>query len=445
MNRIIIGIILCMLIGLQQTKAQQQYTLTDCINMALENNAKIKNSKLDVQIADQMKKEAFTNYFPQISAGGALFAANKGFLQKEIDLSPIGGILGQMGMDPVALGIPSSMPIELLKNGKIAYVTAIQPVFVGGQILNGNKLAKVGKEVSKLQFALAENEVRLKTEKYFRQIISLQEKMKTVEDSELQLASIYKDVKGAVDAGIAVPNDLLRVELEQQRVGSKRLTVENGLRVSKLLLSQQMGLGISSFDVISEGFVNIESPLQYYISQEEGLERRTESRLLDKGVEASKLEKKIAIGKQMPSVGVGAGYLYHDLLDQNTDGGVVFAKVSIPISGWWGGSYSIKRERLKEQKAINTRQESRELMTVEIEAKWSALQEAYSQILLMKKSVESAAENLRVNRNYYNAGTVSVSDLLEAQTFVQQNKDGYTETCTTYYDVLTEYLQATGR
>lgn len=63
----------------------------------------------------------------------------------------------------------------------------------------------------------------------------------------------------------------------------------------------------------------------------------------------------------------------------------------------------------------------------------------------MKKAVESAAENLRVNRNYYKSGTISVSDLLEAETFVQQNKDGYTKTCTTYYDVLTEYLQVTGR
>lgn len=435
---------LCMLIGLQQAKAQR-YTLDDCIDMALENNAKIKNSKLDMLIADQMKKEAFTNYFPQISAGGAFFAANNGFLQKDIDLSPIGGILGQVGMNPADLGIPSSLPVELLKNGKMAHVTAIQPVFMGGQILNGNKLAKVGKEVSKLQLTLSENEVRLKTGKYFRQIVSLQEKMKTIEDSELQLASIYKDVKGAVDAGIAVPNDLLRVELEQQRVGSKRLTVENGLRVSKLLLSQQMGLGISDFEIVSDSFADAESPLQHYISREEGLERRTESRLLDKGVEASKLEKRIAIGKQMPSVGVGAGYLYHDLLDENTDGGVVFAKVSIPISGWWGGSHSIKRERLKEQKAINTRRESRELMAVEIEAKWSALQEAYAQTLLMKKSVESAIENLRMNRDYYNAGTISVSDLLEAQTFVRQNKDGYTETCTAYYDILTDYLQATGR
>ena len=444
MKMIIIGILLSTTVCLPQAKAQQ-YTLNDCVNIALENNAKIKNGKLDMQIADQMKKEAFTNYFPQISAGGTIFTANRGLLQKDIDLSPIGGIIGQMGMDPIALGIPSSLPVELLKNGKMAYITAIQPVFVGGQIVNGNKLAEVGKEVSKLQFNLSENEVRLKTEKYFRQIVSLQEKMRTIEESESQLASIHKDVKGAVDAGIAVSNDLLRVELERQKVASKRLTVENALRVSKLLLGQQMGLGISNFNIVSETFANIESPLQHYISWEEGLDRRTETQLLDKGVEASKLEKRIAIGKQMPSVGVGAGYLYHDLLDQNTDGGVVFAKVSIPISGWWGGSHSIKRERLKEQKAINTRQESRELMAVEIEAKWSALQEAYSQILLMKKSVESSAENLRLNRDYYNAGTASLSDLLEAQTFVQQNSDGYTEACTSYYNSLTEYLQVTGR
>ena len=271
MKKIIIGIVLSVTICLPQAKAQQ-YTLNDCINMALENNAKIKNGKLDIEIADQMKREAFTNYFPQISAGGTFFAANRGILQKDIDLSPIGGILGQLGMDPAALGIPSSLPVELLKNGKMAYVTVIQPVFVGGQIANGNKPAEVGKEVSKLQFRLSENEVRLKTEKCFRQIVSLQEKMRTIEELESQLASIHKDVKGAVDVGIAVSNDLLRVEVVQQKVASKRLAVENGLRVSKLLLGQQMDLGISSFNIVSEVFADVESPIQYYISWEEGIE-----------------------------------------------------------------------------------------------------------------------------------------------------------------------------
>ena len=49
--------------------------------------------------------------------------------------------------------------VSMMKNGTIGGVTAVQPVFAGGQIVNGNRLAKVGENVSRLQLQLSENEV----------------------------------------------------------------------------------------------------------------------------------------------------------------------------------------------------------------------------------------------------------------------------------------------
>ena len=48
------------------------------------------------------------------------------------------------------------------------------------------------------------------------------------------------------------------------------------------------------------------------------------------------------------------------------------------------------------------------MMLVEIEVKWNDLQEAYQQVLLSEKSIESSTENLRLNNDYYKAGTVSL-------------------------------------
>ena len=69
----------------------------------------------------------------------------------------------------------------MMKNGTVAGVNAIQPVFAGGQIVYGNKLAKVGENVSRLQLQLSENEVEKTTEQYYWQLVSLQEKVKTIE------------------------------------------------------------------------------------------------------------------------------------------------------------------------------------------------------------------------------------------------------------------------
>lgn len=93
-------------------------------------------------------------------------------------------------------------------------MTLVQPVFMGGRIVNGNKLANIGKQVSEYQLSLTEDQVEASVNQYYWQIVALKEKLRTLETLETQLKGIYKDVKAAVDAGLTTRNDLLRVELQ---------------------------------------------------------------------------------------------------------------------------------------------------------------------------------------------------------------------------------------
>ena len=63
--------------------------------------------------------------------------------------------------------------MSMLKDGLMGGVTAALPLFTGGQIVNGNKLADVGVEVKKLQHKMTDNEVALTTEIYFWRIVML--------------------------------------------------------------------------------------------------------------------------------------------------------------------------------------------------------------------------------------------------------------------------------
>lgn len=54
-------------------------------------------------------------------------------------------------------------------------------------------------------------------------------------------------------------------------------------------------------------------------------------------MEAARLQQKLKVGQYLPTVGIGAGYMYHNLLDKDRPFGMVFATVAIPISDWWGG------------------------------------------------------------------------------------------------------------
>ena len=426
---IIYGMLACTLgaaSSLQGVAQPQTYTLQQCREMALQQNARVKNAGNDLKGAAERRKEAFTAYFPTVSASGMGLAANK---------------------DLVELSLAPGMEMGMLKNGILGSVTAVQPVFAGGQVVNGNKLAHVGEEVGRLQLEQARNEVRITSDRYFWQVVVLQEKLKTVQTVDTLLQHLCKDVEAAVQAGMTTRNDLLEVQLRQNEIESTRITLESGIAVSKMLLAQYIGADTTGFrlaEQIPMGSMP-ERPEALYRDPSEALGATPEYRLLSKNVEAGRLQQKLAVGKNLPSVGVGASYFYHDFLGSGMSRGVLFASVSVPLSGWWGGSHAIKQRKLQVLNAENDLTDKSQLLVVRMQKAWSDVEDAYRQVDIARKSIEQATENLRLNSSYYRAGTITMGDLLQAQTLYRQSLDGYVDAYSAYRIKTAEYLQATGR
>ena len=443
-------------LGCAMSASAQTYTLQQIKDSALHNNFAVRSAKYGVEAAQQQRKEAFTKYFPNVSGTGLWFNANKGMAQTTINpsasISPeLGAALAQSLPQEALAALANPISISMMKNGTIGSLMAVQPVFAGGQIINGNKLAKVGEEVSRLQLQLSENEVEKTAEQYFWQLASLQEKMKTVDAVDTLLRDIYKDVDVAVRAGVAMRNDLLQVQLRQNDIQSQRLKLRNGISIVRLLLSQYCGLRDTSF-VIEHGAWNIEHSASLNGADANNVQSSMfnvqclpEYQLLDKQVEAANLQKKMAVGQNLPTLAVGAGYNYHNLLENNHSFGMVFATVSVPITDWWGGSHAIKRKKIEHQKAVEQLEDNTQLLKIRMQNAWNGVEESYQQLQLAKRSIEQASENLRLNRNYYRAGTSKMSDLLEAQLLYQQSLDKHTDAFADYQNKLLEYKQATGQ
>ncbi len=423
-------------------------TLEQLKDSALHNNIAIRNARHNIETAQQQRKEAFTKYFPNVNGTGLWFNANKGMAQTTINpsemISPeLGASLAQMLPAEALAALANPISISMMKNGTIGSLIAVQPIFAGGQIINGNKLAKVGEDVSRLQLLLSENEVEKTAEQYFWQLASLQEKMKTIEAVDTLLRDIFKDVDVAVRAGLAMRNDLLQVQLRQNDIESQRLKLQNGISIVRLLLSQYCGLRDTSFVITYQS--DAPSALLSRQDHDQALLGTAEYQLLGKQVEAANLQKKLAVGQNLPSVAVGAGYNYHNLLESNHTFGMVFASVSVPISDWWGGSHAIKRRKIEHQQAQEQLADNAEMLKIRMQNAWNGVQEAYQQLQLAKRSIEQAEENLRLNRDYYRAGTSRMSDLLEAQLLYQQSLDKHIDAFADYQNKLLEYRQNIGQ
>ena len=434
-------------LGCSISVSAQTYTLEQLKDAALRNNITVRNAQRSVEAAQQQRKEAFTKYFPNVSGTGLWFNANKGMAQTTVNpseiISPeIGASLAQIFPPEALAALANPISISMMKNGTIGSLMALQPVFAGGQIINGNKLAKVGEDVSRLQLQLSENEVEKTTEQYFWQLASLQEKMKTINAVDTLLADIHKDVDVAVRAGVAMRNDLLQVQLRQNDVES-HLKLQNGISIVRMLLAQYCGLDQTEFTLDYQ--TELSSPLPQKQDHSQALLGTAEYQLLGKQVEATSLQKKMTVGQNLPSVAVGAGYNYHNLLENDHTFGMVFATVSVPITDWWDGSHAIKRKKIEYQKAVDEQHDKAQLLQIRMQNAWNNVEAARQQLDIAKRSIEQAEENLRRNRNFYRAGTSKMSDLLEAQLLYQQSLDRRTDAYADYQNKLLEYRQATGQ
>lgn len=454
-NKLLIILMLGLGLG---TQAQTTYTLEQCLDSAKTNNRKLQNAALDIQMAKEQKAEAYTKYFPEISTSVTAFHAFDKLIKGD-GTYPAELAAFESFMPGISQMVGQSFEVHELNRGYAATLSVMQPLYAGGQIATGNKLARLQSEVMQLQLQLKEKEVIEKVSENYWQIAQLKYSLLTLDAADHQLQAVYDELEQRVKAGIVLDNDLLKISLRRHELRSNRLKVENGIRVLQLLLAQQCGIkGV--FDISLPSALN-QKPSTLSLQPAEiadpisAASMRQEYELALKCVKAEQLQVKMERGKCLPTVAVGVvgsnvgiGGLSENvrkMMDPNISNGIAMATVSIPISQWWGGSHAIRRQKMKAQQAENDRQEALEMLTVDIVSAWSNLQEAIEQVAVAQTAVKQAEENMRHSLAKYKAGTEPLSDLLDAETLQRQSQDNLHTAFANYQLAKTKYTLKVGQ
>jgi len=414
----VIIILICSLTVFSGNAKAQTLSLDTCKAFALKNNKKIIEANYEMHASNEVKKNAFTNYFPKVSASAFLMKSQDYLIQ----LAP------DVGLDYL----------------NMASIMVAQPVFAGGRIYNGNRLANIGTEINKQKQILTTNEVLVRTEELYWNIIALNEKQKTLESYDKLLDTLLKDVTIATTAGLVQRNDLLKVQLKKNEIELNKLKLKNGISLSKKSLCQHIGLPYNESINIEKKMESIALQKPIFADAVKAVIKRDEYQMLNMAIKASELQKKIIIGENLPQLSIGAVGFYQDAMKQTGTNAIGFVSLSIPLSEWWGGSHKMREQQIKTNEAQNKLQETSELLVLQINQAQNDLDETFFQIGYAQKSVEQAGENLKVTNDNYKAGVSTMSDLLEAQSTYQQALDKLTEAKCNYQIKSAKYQQAIG-
>lgn len=419
-------------------------SIDSCKILALKNNKTIKNADLDVKSALETKKSAFTNYFPKVSAS-ALSMHSADYLIKgtipSMNLPVYDGNLANLATASQYAYIPET-PIKALDYINMASVSVTQPIFAGGRIVNGNKLAKIGQNVSVEKQMMSTTEVLVKTEELYWSIIALQGKLKTLNSYDKLLNQLLSDVTVSLKAGLIHRSDLLKVQLKMNELAVNKMKLKNGIDLSKRALCQHVGLAYDSTLVLVQPLTPDKMPLQSTDMSSDIAKNRHEYKLLSNAVEAEKLQKKMVLGEYLPQVALGGVGFVNDVMNTKSSNALAYISVSVPISDWWGGSHKLKESQFKIEQAKNRLAETSEQLSLQIEQTKNAYTEEYHQIGIAQKSIDQARENLRVTNDNYKAGVSGMSDLLEAQSMCQHAEDNLIEAQCNYQIKKVKYLES---
>ena len=433
-------------LGITGRAQSQVITLDSCKQMALQNNRRIKDAELQIRASQQQKQEIFTNFFPKVSVSAFALRSADYLLKLEtpqMNLPVWDGKNPAQLMNPTQFAYFPALSIGLLDYMNTAAVTVALPVYAGGRIRRGYKLARLGEDVTVYQKEMTRDEVLSRTEELFWTLQSLSEKEKTIQSYQHMLDSLYRDVSNYSNAGLAQKNDVLKVQLKQNELKTNLLKLKNGVNLTRRALCQHIGMAYDSSLVFTLP-PDQQAELFVFQDPEQLVKNRSEYHLLNKAVEVREMQKKMAVGEYMPQLSlVGAGFTY-DIMNKTTNNALGMVSLNIPITDWWAGSHKIKRQQIEVEQAESSLQENTELLVLQIRQAANDVEETRFQVGISQLSIDQAAENLRISQDNYKAGIIGISDLLEAQAMAQQANDNLTDARCQFQSKLAKYKLMTG-
>ena len=413
--------------------AQQPLTLQQCRELALQHNEDLKHADNALLQAEMDKQIAFASYLPQLD--GSLM----GVYGKDIDL---------MGMSTIQM------------HGMwMAGLTLTQPLYVGGQITTGNKLAAVGLKAKQELLRKTRAEVIKEVDNGYWTLIAVQEKVKMLQAFERQMNALYDQVQLSVDAEMATENDLLRIATKQSEIKYQLQKAQNGVELCRMALCSTLGLDLTDQLQLVDTEITAQAP----INLDEDISARPEVALLQQQLEVSKYQVKMAKSGYLPTVALQLGYNHLDNMKikgfaQDAEGNyqpytrnhynnstTAMLSVQVPLFHWGSEVKKVKKARLDVRNAELDLQKNTRLLGIEARQAVQNLTSGYQMIETSRLGRDQADQNLANMQLKYDNEMCTLTDLLDAESQWQQARSNEIEALTQYKIYETEYLRVTGR
>lgn len=405
-----------------QARAQRVLTLDSCRSLAKEHSRILQQKDEEIKAAHAKKQQVMTNFFPQVAARGVYL-----HMQKELHLIDWDKPLGHLNfLIPERLRHLGTVDPRNLWVGN---VTAIQPLFLGGKIISGYKMASLAERLQGELRQTVETEVETKLDETYWQVVSLRSKERLLDQLVRLLEQTVKDVDASIDAGVATKADGLSVRTKLSEAEVKRSQVVNGLELSRILLADLCGLSEDEpFTLAEEGHLQElllstqTAPIARDEDTEAAIERRSEIRSLRLVDSIYSKRVNMESASLFPKLYGVASYSTtnpNSFQGQKKEfGGQYYLglMLEVPISDLFSGTF--KRRQAKAEHRVKQLElaEARSKINLQIKQALRSADDARRAYTTALSAVKMAEENMRYAKAGYDEGVIPLLNYTMAQT-----------------------------
>ena len=251
---------------------------------------------------------------------------------------------------------------------------------------------------------------------------------KKVVDENLNVAKRrLNDSKNLQAVGMALKNDVLKVELSISNLEQTATEVQSAIDVSNFNLVTMLGLPDGThIDIADAGLFSAKSAFDTKSGFQNALNQRPELKAADMRIAASKKQLQVTKGIYSPVISAGFNYYYskpnqrvfiedqirfHDTWD-------IGVRLSWNITNLFTTQFQTREAKANLMQSNTVKEQLEENIRMEVNANYAAYRLALDKIQLTEKTLDQAKENQSLTKNQYDNGVKNITDMLDADNLV---------------------------
>ena len=393
-------ILFASLLSLPMWGQQKLWSLTDCINYAVNNNITVKKTQLGQQTAAINLDQAKNNRLPAVS-GNISANANHGSVINQITNNRVNQttITNSMG------------------------VSASMPLYEGNKLNLQIERATLALEQNDLYVKEAQNNITLSVLEAYLQALYQYENIAVAKNTALSSEEQLAQAQQKYENGAIAKIDLIEIETQhannQYNVVLAKNQYENQVLTLKQLLElppgTEFGIEIIQKEDVSAPIANKEEVYR------QALEQLPTTKIYEKQKELAQKDIQIAKAAFLPSLslsgGINTGYSDRDTEKymtqlKNNFGQTIGLSLNIPIFSRYQNKNNVALARLSESQAELDRKQAEKDLYTKIETAWHNATTRQAQEVASKKARDNAKLAYELAEKKHEFGNLTNTELL---------------------------------